>query len=148
MNVEPLFQTPICRRLGIQYRIFSFRLAIDEEGTTITRCHSGKPCRLIKNQFTDSWVGREEEILPFPLQSAKVGFKAAESARYEGKIDEGGLACGQTAGLTDSIKTAASIVREVMEEASLILRERVYDAAAAAHASSRPGPATTAAGRP
>ncbi|HSR56970.1 MAG TPA: nitronate monooxygenase [Candidatus Binataceae bacterium] len=28
---------------------------IDEEGTTITRCHSGKPCRLIRNKFTDSW---------------------------------------------------------------------------------------------
>ncbi len=42
---------------------------IDEEGTTITRCHSGKPCRLVRNKFTDSWVGREAEIEPFPIQS-------------------------------------------------------------------------------
>ena len=133
------------------YAHFNYKhriLEIDEEGTTITRCHSGKPCRLIRNNFTDSWVGREAEILPFPLQSAKVGFKAAEIARYEGKIDDGGLACGQTAGLIDSIKTTAGIVREVMEEADLILRERVYGAATAAHVSSTPSAATRTASRP
>jgi enoyl-[acyl-carrier protein] reductase II len=116
------------------YAHFNYKnriLEIDEEGTTVTRCHSGKPCRLIRNQFTESWVGREDEILPFPLQSAKVGFKAAEIARYEGKIDDGGLACGQTAGLIDSIKSCAEIVREVMEEADRVLHSRVYGAASA-----------------
>ncbi|HKV53921.1 MAG TPA: nitronate monooxygenase family protein [Candidatus Binataceae bacterium] len=97
---------------------------IDEEGTTITRCHSGKPCRLIRNQFTDSWVGRESEIQPFPLQSMRVGFKLAEIARYEGKIEEGGLACGQTAGLIDSIKAAGQIVHDVIAEATEVLSQR------------------------
>src|SRR6266851_8701961 len=68
---------------------------IDEEGTTVTRCQSGKPARLIRNKFTESWVGREQEIMPFPLQSMKIGFAAAEKARYEGKTEEGGMACGQ-----------------------------------------------------
>ncbi len=99
-------------------------IEIDEEGTIITRCHSGKPCRLIRNKFTDSWVGREAEIEPFPIQSMKVGFPLAEKARYEGKIEEGGLACGQTAGMIDSIKPAGQIVREVMEEARALLRDR------------------------
>jgi len=98
---------------------------IDEEGTTITRCHSGKPCRLIRNKFTDSWVGRESEILPFPLQMAKVGFKLAEQARYEGKIDDGGLACGQSAGLIRSIKPAGQVVRDVMAEAEAALERRI-----------------------
>ena len=98
---------------------------IDEEGTTITRCHSGKPCRLIRNKFTDSWVGRENEILPFPLQMAKVGFKLAEQARYEGKIDDGGLACGQSAGLIRSIKPAGQIVSDVMAEAEAALERRI-----------------------
>src|SRR5208337_3398406 len=97
---------------------------IDEEGTTITRCHSGKPCRLVRNKFTDSWVGREAEIEPFPIQSLKVGFPLAEKARYEGKIEEGGLACGQSAGLIDSIEPAGKIVRDVMEEARVVLAER------------------------
>ena len=113
-------------------------IEIDEEGTTITRCHSGKPCRLIRNQFTDSWVGRESEIQPFPLQSMRVGFKLAEIARYEGKIEEGGLACGQSAGMITSIKPAAEVVRDVMLEAEAAVRERILiplqkrDSAAAA----------------
>jgi enoyl-[acyl-carrier protein] reductase II len=102
-------------------------IEIDEEGTTITRCHSGKPCRLIRNQFTDSWVGRESEIQPFPLQSMRVGFKLAEIARYEGKIEEGGLACGQSAGMITSIKPAAEVVRDVMLEAEAAVRERILN---------------------
>jgi NAD(P)H-dependent flavin oxidoreductase YrpB (nitropropane dioxygenase family) len=69
-------------------------------------------------------VGREAEILPFPLQSMRVGFKLAEKARYEGKIEEGGLACGQSAGLIDSIKAAGEIVQDVMAEAAEVLIAR------------------------
>jgi enoyl-[acyl-carrier protein] reductase II len=100
---------------------------IDEEGTTITRAHSGKPCRLIRNKFTESWVGREAEIKPFPIQSVTYGFPLAEKARYEGKIEEGGMACGQSAGLIDSVKPAAQIVREVMDEARAVIRERFVE---------------------
>jgi len=103
---------------------------IDEEGTTITKCHSGKPCRLVRNKFTDSWVGREAEIEPFPIQSLKVGFPLAEKARYEGAIEEGGLACGQTAGMINSIKPAGQIVRDVIAEASRALEERFLAAPA------------------
>ena len=102
-------------------------VAIDEEGTTITRCHSGKPCRLIRNQFTDSWIGREAEIQPFPLQMAKVGFRLAEAARYQGKIEDGGLACGQSAGLIRSVKPAAQVVRDVMDEARAALEGRILN---------------------
>jgi enoyl-[acyl-carrier protein] reductase II len=101
---------------------------IDEEGTTITRCHSGKPCRLIRNKFTDSWVGREAEIRPFPIQSVEYGFPLAEKARYEGKIEEGGMACGQSAGLINSIKPAGQIVRDVMAEAQAALEDRFLGA--------------------
>jgi enoyl-[acyl-carrier protein] reductase II len=97
---------------------------IDEEGTTITRCHSGKPCRLIRNKFTESWVGREAEIKPFPIQSVEYGFPLAEKARYEGKVEEGGMACGQSAGLINAIKPAGQIVRDVMSEAQAALEER------------------------
>jgi enoyl-[acyl-carrier protein] reductase II len=101
---------------------------IDEEGTTITRCHSGKPCRLIRNKFTDSWVGREAEIKPFPIQSVEYGFPLAEKARYEGQIEEGGMACGQSAGLINSVKPAGEIVRDVMREAQTVLESRLGSA--------------------
>ncbi len=116
-------------------------IEIDEEGTVITRCHSGKPCRLIRNQFTESWVGRESEILPFPAQSMKVGFALAQKARYEGKIEEGGMACGQSAGLIHAIKPAGDIVREVMAEADSALVERFIAPGAARVADARPHPA-------
>src|ERR1700693_3434689 len=67
---------------------------IDEEGTTIMRCHTGKPCRLVRNQFTESWVGREAQIEPFPIQSDELRLSAGREGRYEGKVEEGGLACG------------------------------------------------------
>jgi len=43
---------------------------IDEEGTTRTRCFSGKPCRVIKNDTTEAWEAQEliEKIEPFSLE--------------------------------------------------------------------------------
>lgn len=99
---------------------------INEEGTIITRCHSGKPCRLVRNQFTDSWEGREKEILPFPLQSIRVGFALAKKARYEGKVEEGGLAAGQISGMIQQVKPAGEIVRDVIHEAETVLQEGLY----------------------
>lgn len=110
---------------------------IDEEGTIITRCHSGKPCRLVRNRFTDSWVGRESEIMPFPLQSTKIGFPLAEKARYEGKIDDGGLACGQGAGLIHAVKPAGRIVSDVMDEARSVIEARFLGGAQASTANAR-----------
>lgn len=96
---------------------------INEEGTVITRCQSGKPCRLIRNQFTDSWQGREAEIQPFPLQMIQVGREAAMKARYEGKVEEGGMAAGQIAGLIDAVKPAGDIVHDIMAEAAAVLED-------------------------
>jgi enoyl-[acyl-carrier protein] reductase II len=100
-------------------------LAIDEEGTVVSRCHSGKPCRLIRNRFTDSWEGREDEILPFPMQTIKVGAEAARRARYDGEIEDGGIPAGQSAGLIRSVEPAEEIVRRIVEEARSVLRDRL-----------------------
>ena len=99
---------------------------IDEEGTVITRCQSGKPCRLIRNAFTDSWEGREDEIEPFPLQMLHVGQEAAKRARHDGKIDEGGMAAGQISGLIKHVKPAGDIVHDVMAEAAGVLEKGLY----------------------
>lgn len=96
---------------------------INEEGTVITRCHSGKPCRLIRNAFTDSWEGREHEILPFPMQTIQVGRAAAMKARYDGKVEEGGLPAGQVSGLISSIKPAGAVVSDIMAEAASVIEE-------------------------
>ncbi|GAG33641.1 unnamed protein product, partial [marine sediment metagenome] len=39
-----------------------------EEGTVITKAFTGKTCRVIRNKYADDWLGREDEIKPFPFQ--------------------------------------------------------------------------------
>jgi enoyl-[acyl-carrier protein] reductase II len=43
---------------------------IDEERTPMTRCFSGKPCGVVRNQTTDAWEdpALQAKIRPFPLQ--------------------------------------------------------------------------------
>ncbi len=94
---------------------------IDSAGTIVTRAHSGKPCRLIRNNFTASWEGREHEIEPYPLQALHVGHAASELGRRQGNADHGVLPTGQSAGLIDEIKSAKEVVLDVVAEAAQAL---------------------------
>lgn len=91
---------------------------IDAGGTVVTRAHSGKTCRLIRNQFTNSWEGREDEIEPFPLQGMHVGHPASELGRRRGDVDNGVLPAGQSAGLIHDVPPASDVVRTIMREAA------------------------------
>lgn len=93
----------------------------DTAGTVVTRAHSGKTCRLIRNDFTASWEGREDEILPFPLQGMKVGHPASERGRLEGDVANGVLPAGQSCGLIDDSPPAGAIVRRIAAEAETAL---------------------------
>ena len=69
--------------------------------------------------------------------SRPVGARWPRKARYEGKVGEGGLARGQSTGLIDTIEPAGKIVRDVMDEARLVLEERFThhrDVASSSHA--------------
>ncbi|MBI4082483.1 MAG: nitronate monooxygenase [Candidatus Lambdaproteobacteria bacterium] len=94
---------------------------IGEEGTVVTRAHSGKPCRLVINGFTRSWEGREHEIKPYPIQRNTVGEPASRLGRLQGDIEHGVLPAGQSVGLIHEIKGAGEIVHEVMDEARAVL---------------------------
>ncbi len=96
-------------------------LAIDEEGTVVTRAASGKPCRLIKNAFTRSWEGREREIQPFPIQAARVGREAGIAARERGDVDNGNAPCGQSAALIRDVAPAREVIARLVDEAESIL---------------------------
>ena len=90
----------------------------DVAGTVVTRAHSGKPCRLIDNDFTRGWAGREAEIKPFPLQAMEVGHPASERGRIEGDVEAGVLPAGQSCGMIGDVVPAGEIVRRVVEEAA------------------------------
>lgn len=94
---------------------------IDTAGTLVTRAHSGKTCRLIKNGYTASWEGREDEILPFPLQGMKYGHPASELGRRQGDVDNGVLPAGQGSGLIGAVKPAGKLVHDIVDEAAAVL---------------------------
>ena len=96
-------------------------VATSEAGTVVSRAHSGKPCRLIRNQFTESWEGRQDQIEPYPLQALHVGHAASELGRYRGDTDNGVLPAGQSSGLIHQVIPAGQVVHDVMTEAAAAL---------------------------
>jgi enoyl-[acyl-carrier protein] reductase II len=97
-------------------------VSTDSSGTVITRAHSGKPCRLIDNNYTRSWADREDEILPYPLQVRKYGEPASDLGRIDGDVENGVLPAGQSVGLIHEVKSAGDIVRDVVAEAEAALK--------------------------
>ena len=103
---------------------------IDDEGTTRTRCFSGKPCRMYANSTTRAWENAELEktIEPFPLQMRNVagwlGKDPYMAGRRDGEVEVGACAMGQSAAVVREIRPAGDVVLEIMEEASRAL-ERV-----------------------
>jgi enoyl-[acyl-carrier protein] reductase II len=93
----------------------------DTAGTLITRAHSGKTCRLIRNAFTEKWSGREAEIEPYPLQAMNVGHPASLIGRIEGDVENGVLPAGQSSGLIDDVLSANDIVQSIVAEAQSAL---------------------------
>jgi enoyl-[acyl-carrier protein] reductase II len=94
---------------------------IDEDGTTFTRAHSGKPNRMIRNDFTKAWEGRKSAIKPYPQQLREVGEPASHKGRIEGDVVNGVLACGQSAGLIERIEAAGDVVSGITDEAARVL---------------------------
>ncbi len=98
---------------------------IDDEGTTRTRCFTGKPCRVIKNKTSSEWETREADIQPFPIQIATIseyiGENVYEASRLHGRIDIGSCAAGQSSVLIHEVKTCADILNEMMQQADEIL---------------------------
>ena len=93
----------------------------DTAGTVVTRAHSGKTCRLIRNAFTDSWAGREAEIEPYPLQGMHVGHPASQRGRIDGDVENGVLPAGQSSGLIGGVPKAGEVVQTIMAEADAVL---------------------------
>ena len=86
-------------------------------GTVITRAHSGKPCRLIRNAFTEYWTEHEDEIKPYPMQALEVGNPASKRGRLEGDADRGVLPAGQSVGVIETVQPAGDVVHEIVREA-------------------------------
>jgi enoyl-[acyl-carrier protein] reductase II len=86
-------------------------------GTVVTRAHSGKPCRMIRNAFTDHWAEREAEIQPYPRQALEVGNPASTRGRLEGDAERGVLPAGQSVGVIRAVEPAGDVVRNMVSQA-------------------------------
>jgi len=94
---------------------------IDEESTVVTRCHSGKTCRLIRNNFTQEWETKQDQIKDFPLQVLEVGQPAAILGRIKGDVENGSCPAGQGSAIIHEIKNAGQIVKDIVDEACIVL---------------------------
>jgi enoyl-[acyl-carrier protein] reductase II len=100
---------------------------IDEEGTTVTRCFTGKPCRVVRNRTTDTWEdpALQAKIRPFPLQFPVMAEWLGEdpyiAGRRQGKTDIGALAAGQSSVLIHEVLSAREIIERIVLEADEIL---------------------------
>ncbi len=104
------------------HRNYKARIAnSDSSGTVVTRAHSGKPCRMVRNSFTEHWSTREHEIKPYPQQALEVGNSASTRGRIEGDVDSGVLPAGQSVGVISSVAPAQDIVHEIVREARACL---------------------------
>jgi len=101
---------------------------IDDEGTTRTRCFSGKPCRMIRNQTTEAWESRDlkDRIQRFPKQfdvmSSWLGEDPYVIGRFDGRVETGALAAGQSSAVIHEVLPVEQIMQAIVEEADTALR--------------------------
>ncbi len=93
-----------------------------EEGTVITKAFTGKTCRVIRNKYADDWLGREDEIKPFPFQLMVDGYKL-DAAIGRGDTEIGFMPAGQISGLIHGLEKAEDVVRAFIEEADEVLAQ-------------------------
>jgi enoyl-[acyl-carrier protein] reductase II len=118
---------------------------IDDEGTTRSRCFTGKPCRVIKNKTTEAWEDQDlqDQIQRFPRQFKVMNEWLGEdpyiAGRRQGNVAIGALAAGQSSAVIHEVLPVAKIVQRLAEETRAALAGvLVGTAARAAHAAVAP----------
>ena len=106
----------------------AYKKAIGEtgaDGTTVTRCYSGKPMRVITNAYVEDQERHPDRIQRFPEQmyaSSQAGVMAALGGQTEGiERDRHAMPCGQGAGAIDDILSCQEIVDRTMSEAEAVI---------------------------
>ena len=101
-----------------------------EADTVRTRCYTGKPARAIRNQYTDEWEAKADQIQPFPMQAGiSIQNRVMDYMGVGNTFDATRtfLPAGQSAGLVHEIKPAGQIVRDIIEEARQVIESRFVE---------------------
>ena len=97
-----------------------------ENDTVRTRSYTGKPARSLRNERTDEWEAKANEIQPFPAQA---GISSREGVMdYMGRGEHFDaqrtfLPAGQGVGLIHEIKPAGQLFQEIVREAEEIINK-------------------------
>lgn len=100
-------------------------VAAGSEDTTITRAHSGKPCRVVRSGWTDAWSAPDApEPLPMPWQHALTGslLAAIEEHGIESLMYE---AAGQSVAWVERVEPVADIVARLDRDTATALARLV-----------------------
>lgn len=89
-------------------------LAASSSDTTVTDVASGRPARVIENEFTRRYG--DNPVMPFGWQGSAVG-DLFQGARDSGNAQYQGLWAGQAAGRIRDLPTAAEVVARIVQEA-------------------------------
>ena len=93
---------------------------IDEDGTVVSRSYTGKPSRVLRNEFTERWKGRDREILPMPWQRISVETLVAP-AKAAGRVDIANFPTGQGAGTIGDVMPARELFHRLVAETNAAL---------------------------
>ena len=97
-----------------------------EKLALVTKAFTGKTCRVIRNKYGEDWLGREDEIKPFPFQLMVDAYKL-DAAISRGDTEIGFMPAGQIAGLIGRLMTAEDVVHAFIEEADQVLAQMAQD---------------------
>ena len=96
-------------------------LKASDISTIVTGKRLGHPVRSLKTPFSRNYMAAEYSAMPDnELEGLAVG--ALRLAVQEGDLQKGCFLAGQVAGMVSKSQPAADIVREVMDEAYVVLR--------------------------
>lgn len=103
-------------------------IRIQEDGTTISRAYTGKPCRVVANEYTREWDQRLADLQPFPLQFMRsmedgVNHLGMPSSTDPSLIDPDRefFPAGQGAGAIRELVPAGELVHRFVAEAEAVL---------------------------
>jgi NAD(P)H-dependent flavin oxidoreductase YrpB (nitropropane dioxygenase family) len=93
-------------------------LAASSRDTVRSRSFTGKPCRMLRNDWTDAWEAEDTpEPLGMPLQMMVAIEAVSRGHRYpEQARDVNFNPCGQVIGRATSVRRAADVVLGMVEE--------------------------------
>jgi enoyl-[acyl-carrier protein] reductase II len=95
-------------------------VAMTEDDTLVSRCYTGKPSRVIRNQFTDAWSGRDAELRPMPDQWEMVAPLVAP-AKARGSMEIANWPTGQGAVLVRREMPAQDVIHDIAAQAAALL---------------------------